>query len=56
MRLSITGNPESWAQSATITGTVSDQGGSGVQKVVYSTDSTYVESGCKYSSRILFVW
>ena len=27
----ISGNPANWAQSATITGTVSDQGGSGVQ-------------------------
>ena len=40
----ISGNPENWSQSATVIGTVSDQGGSGVQKVVYSKDSVYAET------------
>lgn len=40
---SVSGNPENWAQSATVTGTVSDDGGSGIAKVVYGTTAEYNE-------------
>lgn len=33
-----------WAKSATVTGTATDEGGSGVAKVVYSTDAEYSAS------------
>lgn len=41
---SVVGNPTAWSQSATITGTCFDEGGSGVAKVVYSTDSSYANT------------
>lgn len=41
---SVTGNPENWSQSATVTATVSDEGGSGIAKVLYSKESEYKDT------------